>query len=107
MGEARYSDCGPRPRPSEDPMIHPIRAQVRPLVAAPARARLKLLDDSGLAAEFLGGEKRAFDELVSRYHVRLINFIYRTIGDRDRAEDLVQETFVRVYRHLHRFDQTK
>lgn len=88
-------------------MIHPIRAQVRPLVAAPARERLRQLDDSGLAAEFLGGEKRAFDELVSRYHVRLINFIYRTIGDRDRAEDLVQETFVRVYRHLHRFDQTK
>jgi RNA polymerase sigma-70 factor, ECF subfamily len=39
--------------------------------------------------------------------VRLLNFIYRTIGDRERAEDLVQETFVRVYRHLHRFDQTK
>jgi RNA polymerase sigma-70 factor, ECF subfamily len=39
--------------------------------------------------------------------VRLLNFIYRTIGDRERAEDLVQETFVRVYRHLHRFDQSK
>jgi RNA polymerase sigma-70 factor (ECF subfamily) len=29
------------------------------------------------------------------------------IGDRERAEDLVQEAFVRVYRHLHRFDPTK
>lgn len=65
------------------------------------------LDDSGLVAAFLSGEKRAFDELVARYHVRLLNFVYRTIGDRERAEDLVQETFVRVYRHLHRFDQTK
>lgn len=65
------------------------------------------LGDSELVAEFLGGEKRAFGELVGRYHVRLLNFIYRTIGDRDRAEDLVQETFIRVYRHLHRFDQTK
>ncbi|HSK20362.1 MAG TPA: sigma-70 family RNA polymerase sigma factor, partial [Longimicrobiales bacterium] len=60
-----------------------------------------------LVAAFLGGEKRAFNELVSRYHVRLLNFIHRTIGDRERAEDLVQETFVRVYRHLHRFDQSK
>ena len=68
---------------------------------------LQELDDSSLVAQFLGGEKRAFNELVRRYHVRLLNFIYRTIGDRDRAEDLVQETFVRVYRHLHRFDQTK
>jgi RNA polymerase sigma-70 factor, ECF subfamily len=32
---------------------------------------------------------------------------YRTVGDRERAQDLVQETFVRVYRHLHRFDQSK
>ena len=68
---------------------------------------LSNLDDSGLVAAFLGGETRAFTELADRYHVRLINFIYRTIGDRDRAEDLVQETFIRVYRHLHRFDQTK
>ncbi len=31
----------------------------------------------------------------------------RTIGDRERAEDLVQEVFIRVFRHIHRFDQTK
>ncbi len=76
-------------------------------VAVAAPARLKDLDDSSLVAQFMGGEKRAFSELVTRYHVRLLNFIYRTIGDRDRAEDLVQETFIRVYRHLHRFDQSK
>ncbi len=76
-------------------------------VVAPAAPRLKELDDSSLVAQFMGGEKRAFSELVTRYHVRLLNFIYRTIGDRDRAEDLVQETFIRVYRHLHRFDQSK
>jgi len=60
-----------------------------------------------VVARFMGGDARAFAELVNRYHVRLVNFIYRTIGDRDRAEDLVQETFIRVYRHLHRFDQSK
>jgi RNA polymerase sigma-70 factor (ECF subfamily) len=75
--------------------------------AASVAEELAQLDDSGLVARFLAGEKRAFTELSGRYHVRLINFIYRTIGDRDRAEDLVQETFIRVYRHLHRFDQTK
>ncbi|HEX7243383.1 MAG TPA: sigma-70 family RNA polymerase sigma factor [Longimicrobiaceae bacterium] len=68
---------------------------------------LKELDDSAVVAQFLAGEKRAFDELVERYQQRLLNFVYRTTGDRERAEDLVQETFIRVYRHLHRFDQTK
>jgi len=71
------------------------------------RAALRELDDSQLVGRYLEGERFAFNELVDRYQERLLNFIYRTIGDRDRAEDLVQETFVRVYRHLHRFDQSK
>jgi RNA polymerase sigma-70 factor, ECF subfamily len=65
------------------------------------------LDDSALVAAFLAGEKRAFTVLADRYQGRLLNFVYRTTGDRERAEDLVQETFIRVYRHLHRFDQSK
>jgi RNA polymerase sigma-70 factor (ECF subfamily) len=74
---------------------------------ASARSVLKQLDDSGVVAAFLDGDKRAFGELVERYQTRLLNFVYRTTGDRERAEDLVQETFIRVYRHLHRFDQSK
>jgi RNA polymerase sigma-70 factor (ECF subfamily) len=71
------------------------------------RERLRQTDDSGVVTAFLNGEQRAFDELVDRYQTRLLNFIYRTVGDRDRAEDLVQEVFIRVYRHLHRFDRSK
>lgn len=71
------------------------------------RERLRLMDDAGVVTAFLGGEERAFEELVDRYQTRLLNFIYRTIGDRERAEDLVQEVFIRVYRHLHRFDRSK
>ena len=65
------------------------------------------LGDSDVVRAFLGGDERAFGELVKRYDGRLLNFVYRTVGDRERAQDLVQETFVRVYRHMHRFDQTK
>ena len=71
------------------------------------REQLRAADDSTVVASFLNGEERAFTELVERYQNRLLNFIYRTIGDRDRAEDLVQEVFIRVYRHLHRFDRSK
>ena len=65
------------------------------------------LDDSAVVRECLAGDSRAFTELVLRYQTRLLNFVYRSIGDRERAEDLVQEAFIRVHRHLHRFDQTK
>ncbi len=82
----------------------------RPAVAAPGstvREHLRGLDDSGVVSAFLDGESRAFDELVNRYQNRLLNFVYRTTGDRERAEDLVQEVFVRVYRHIHRFDRSR
>ncbi len=69
--------------------------------------RLAELDDSQVVRRFLAGEEKAFAELVHRYDKRLQNFVYRTVGDRERAEDLIQETFVRVYRHLHRFDQSR
>ena len=64
------------------------------------RRRLGELSDSEVVGAFLDGDQRAFVELVRRYDNRLLNFVYRTIGDRERAQDLVQETFVRVYRHL-------
>ena len=63
--------------------------------------------DADVVQAYLDGDRRAFDVLVDRYQRRLLNFVYRTIGDRERAEDLVQEVFIRVHRHLHRFDQSK
>ena len=78
-----------------------------PFQGVSVREQLRAADDSAVVTAFLAGEERAFTELVERYQTRLLNFIYRTIGDRDRAEDLVQEVFIRVYRHLHRFDRSK
>ena len=85
-------------------VIEPIRTEAEP------RATFKLLrqlDDASVVAAYLSGRSEAFQELVERYQKRLLNYVYRTIGDRERAEDLVQEVFIRVHRHLHRFDQTK
>jgi RNA polymerase sigma-70 factor (ECF subfamily) len=71
------------------------------------RDQLHALDDAAVVGVFLAGDERGFQELVERYETRLLNFVYRTIGDREKAEDLVQEVFIRVYRHLHRFDRSK
>ena len=65
------------------------------------------VETNELVARHLSGDVRAFGELVGRYHGRLLNFTHRMIGDRERAEDLVQEAFVRVSRHLHRFDPSR
>lgn len=68
---------------------------------------LRVMEDGEVVVAFLSGEERAFRELVNRYQTRLLNFLYRMIGDREKAEDLVQEVFIRVYRHLHGFDRTR
>ena len=81
------------PRPKSPPATEPeaaAAAEVNELIAA-----------------HLNGDGRAFEVLVDRYQVRLLNFVYRMIGDRERAEDLVQEAFLRVYRHLDRFDPAR
>jgi RNA polymerase sigma-70 factor, ECF subfamily len=68
---------------------------------------LEQMDDSRLVAAHLEGHPAAFSTLYKRYQPKLVHFIARKTGDRDRAEDLVQEAFIRVTRHLHRFDQSK
>lgn len=46
------------------------------------------------------GDEKAYRELVERLEKPLINFILRYVGERNLAEDLFQETFVRVLRNL-------
>jgi RNA polymerase sigma-70 factor, ECF subfamily len=49
------------------------------------------------------GSEAAFADLVRRYKSRIINLIYRFIRDHQRAEDLAQEVFVRVFLHRERY----
>src|SRR5215510_7311442 len=49
-----------------------------------------------------GGD--AFGELVSCYQASVFNVCYRLLHERIAAEDLTQETFMRVYNRLHTFD---
>jgi RNA polymerase sigma-70 factor (ECF subfamily) len=65
------------------------------------------VDTAVLVGAYLQGDSRAFDQIFSRYAGRLATFINRIIRDRDRAEDLVQEAFIRIHRHLPRFDQSR
>ncbi len=41
--------------------------------------------------------------LVNRYRTPLYNFVYRFVGDRETAEDIIQETFLRCLKHSHQY----
>jgi RNA polymerase sigma-70 factor (ECF subfamily) len=63
------------------------------------------LTDEDLIFAFQQGNAAAFDEIVRRYKDPLFNFVVRLLGDSFYSEDIVQETFVRVYRNKHRYHQ--
>ncbi len=48
-------------------------------------------------------DQQAFTELVDRHKDRMVNYLARLTGCRDRAEDFAQETFVRLYLQLGRY----
>ena len=57
--------------------------------------------DEQLIARFQSGDERAYIELVNRYRDRLINFVYPFLGDFEHAEDVVQETMLKLYEKKH------
>ena len=60
------------------------------------------LDDE-LMERYRAGDEAAFTLLVRRHQQPLINFIARYINDRDSAEDLAQETFIRIFKASRRY----
>ncbi|MBT3519223.1 MAG: sigma-70 family RNA polymerase sigma factor [Candidatus Marinimicrobia bacterium] len=57
--------------------------------------------DEQLIARFQAGDERAYIELVNRYRDRLINFVFQFLGDREQAEDVVQDTMLKLYIKKH------
>ncbi|MDN4621011.1 RNA polymerase sigma factor SigW [Paenibacillus sp. PK4536] len=53
----------------------------------------------------LKGDQRAFAEIVELYKDKIFHLGYRMLSNRHEAEDVVQETFLRVYKNLDRYDQ--
>lgn len=60
------------------------------------------IPDWELVARARDGDVRAFAELVERYQTPVVHFCQRMIGSAEDAEDLAQECFVRVHKHLGR-----
>ncbi len=65
----------------------------------------KKVSDEDLIERFQNGEINAFNELVARYKDPLFNYVSRMLKDPVFAEDIVQETFVRVYRNRDRYQK--
>ncbi|MDP6776875.1 MAG: sigma-70 family RNA polymerase sigma factor [Candidatus Latescibacteria bacterium] len=70
---------------------------------AQSQAECTEYDESKLVARAREGDRDAFGRLVWNHHVQIHNMVYALVGDRDDADDLAQEVFVKAYRSLPRF----
>lgn len=60
--------------------------------------------DQDLVASAAKGSETAYRELLGRYQRPVFSLVYRMVRDREKAEDLSQETFVKVFNNIERYD---
>ena len=61
--------------------------------------------DEQLILQFQNEDKGAYVEIVMRYKDRLVNFLYRFTGNRETAEDISQETFLKLYKNKDKYSE--
>ena len=58
------------------------------------------IDDASLVNSYISGNEAALETLIKRHQSRIFGFIYSKVGDRDLADDIFQDTFIKVIRTL-------
>ena len=76
---------------------------MRPAAPLPAAAST----DEALAARTIAGEREAFDLLVTRWRDRIVDLAHLLTGDRDAADDIGQEVFLRFFRRPRAYDPAR
>lgn len=63
---------------------------------------LQKANDASLVSAYIDGNEQALEVLILRHKLKIYNFIYSKVFDRDTAEDIFQETFIKVIKTLKR-----
>jgi RNA polymerase sigma-70 factor (ECF subfamily) len=66
-----------------------------------------VIDEMARVIQAQQGSEEAFTELVEAYQSHVYNLCYRMLGEPESAEDAAQETFLRAYQHLQRYDRSR
>jgi RNA polymerase sigma-70 factor (ECF subfamily) len=64
----------------------------------------RIISDEELALEAQAGSRRCFEELTERYSAKLFHFLKQKIASDQDIEDILQETFFKLYRNILRYD---
>jgi len=65
------------------------------------------ITDESIALRVQAGEAEPFAELVTRYQPKLMRYARKFLADRDDAEDIVQDVFIKAYSNIQSFDASR
>lgn len=63
--------------------------------------------DEQLVQDYISGDGKVFEEIVRRYMETIYRFAFGYVGSRPEAEDITQETFVKVWKNIKKFDRKR
>jgi len=64
-------------------------------------------DDSQLVSQYFKGDEKSLEILIKKYLKPIYGFVYKYTGNIQEAEDLTQEVFVKMWRHLKKYNKNK
>jgi RNA polymerase sigma-70 factor (ECF subfamily) len=64
-----------------------------------------MIDDNNLIREYLRGDEKSLEILIQKYLKLVYNFVHGYISNIHEAEDITQETFIKMWKNLNKFDQ--
>jgi RNA polymerase sigma-70 factor (ECF subfamily) len=91
-----------RSKKREQPQKKAVFHGVNPL--AETLSKYRQLDDNELVQLVKAGEAEPFDELVRRHSIKIHDLCYKILRNYDDASDMAQETFIKAYRKIKKFD---
>jgi len=65
------------------------------------------LNDNELIIKILDGDKDLYAKIMDKYHNELFKYVYNMVNNYNETEDLLQEIFFKLYKHLKKFDSSK
>ncbi len=69
--------------------------------------KMQEYSDQQLISNYLKGDEKSLDLLVKRYLNQIYGFVFKYVNDKEIAEDITQETFLKVWRNLKKVDKNK
>jgi RNA polymerase sigma factor (sigma-70 family) len=84
-------------------------ALLPPVIVVKDQPRLKKghLNETVIVAALVAGDTRALEKLYAAYSAALLGIISRIIKQEDLAEDILQETFLKIWKSINQYDPSK